>query len=233
MSKIKCRYCNSLIEYRETANYMLFCPECKKPISLVCEYGFGPVTPCSVFLGNDAVAEIIKESDNYILKIYDYHNFKLPFLQKLNTKIIPLKSCYLDALMESKDVIYEFLNNTNVVKLDIIQKSNVNICVFNTWNGRPWDAVYTVKECFVFEDLIEIIFTSYDRIVIYNPSGIMNTEKEFIIQDADKIKWIVAAADAKHEILYEKKNGILYKNGKELIRISPQKPAFFMGLPLK
>lgn len=233
MSKVKCRYCNCLIEYRETANYILFCPECKKQISLICEYGFGPVTPCSVFLGNNAVAQIIEESNDYILKIYHYRDFKLPFLQKRNTKTIPLKNSYLDALIESKDIIYEFLNNTNVGKLDIIRKNSVNICVFNTWNGRPWDAVYTVKECLVFDDLIEIVFTSYDRMLVYNPSGIKNTEKEFIIQDADKIKWIVVAADAEREILYEKKNGILYKNKKECVKLSPQKPALFMGLPLK
>lgn len=233
MSKVKCRYCDYLIEYRESANYVLFCPKCKKPISLVCEYGFGSVTPCSVFLGNNAVAEIIKESNDYVLKIYHHCNFKLPFLQKFNTKNIKLKSSYLDALIESKGIVYKLLNNTNIGKLDIIKKNSVNICVFNTWNGRPWDAVYSVKECLVFDDLIEIIFTSYDRIIVYNPSGIKNTEKEFIIQDADKIKWIVAAAAAEREILYEKKNGILYKNKKECVNISPQNPALFMGLPLK
>lgn len=67
---VKCQFCGTVSEYETAANVIIYCPKCRKLISSECEYGFGPVTPCTVYLGENEIAKIILK-DRYVL-VSDY-----------------------------------------------------------------------------------------------------------------------------------------------------------------
>lgn len=49
----KCNSCGQVYEYDGCANLIIFCPRCKKYDYLECEYGYGPVVPSIIKLGNE------------------------------------------------------------------------------------------------------------------------------------------------------------------------------------
>lgn len=53
-----CKHCGQAFDYDISGNDIYFCPYCKKATDCVCDYGFGPITPCTVWLGPEPVAEI-------------------------------------------------------------------------------------------------------------------------------------------------------------------------------
>ncbi len=58
MQKIKCRKCNLEYDAPISGNDIYFCPKCHVQIACKCEYGFGPITPCSIYVGDKEVAQI-------------------------------------------------------------------------------------------------------------------------------------------------------------------------------
>ncbi|MBO4998582.1 MAG: hypothetical protein J6D02_11335 [Lachnospira sp.] len=58
MHSTVCRFCGEQFEHQRAANFIVFCPNCKKRTYLECEYGFGPIVPCSIFVGVMKVGEI-------------------------------------------------------------------------------------------------------------------------------------------------------------------------------
>lgn len=66
-----CKFCNNTVEHDVSANMILICPECKKVIKITCDYGFGPILPCDIYVGSEIVATI---KDGYILvsKVFNF-----------------------------------------------------------------------------------------------------------------------------------------------------------------
>ena len=93
MGNIKCKECNYEISYTQFANFIIFCPNCLKQSYLECEYGYGPVVPCHILLGEKEIGIITKRGYTYILQTL------------YSDKIIELEKEYLEALKEAADII--------------------------------------------------------------------------------------------------------------------------------
>lgn len=94
METTECKYCDTKISYQLSANFIVLCPKCKHNVLLECEYGYGPVTPCNILLGNEKIGTVnVNDSNKYYL---DYQSEK-----------IMLNKTYLEALHEASEVIKE------------------------------------------------------------------------------------------------------------------------------
>ena len=91
-----CKHCKQEIEYEISANFIVFCPHCKKYVFLQCEYGYGPVVPCRVLLGREEIA-MITDADRRN-GVYRYDSDKFDYHRTLQ------KKASLEALMEAKDL---------------------------------------------------------------------------------------------------------------------------------
>lgn len=96
---IECKKCGCKVFYKSLgANFIIFCLDCKEMMYLECEYGYGSVTPCSLYYKNKVVGTIdTNEKGRYIL----------------NSSYIPkgmcLKNSYLNALYEAADVVQKLI----------------------------------------------------------------------------------------------------------------------------
>lgn len=54
----KCSNCNKEFEHGISTNMIIYCPLCKKSTGSISEYGFGPIVPCDIFLGEKIIATI-------------------------------------------------------------------------------------------------------------------------------------------------------------------------------
>ncbi len=150
---IECRYCDCNVSYTPRTNFILFCPECKREIYLECEYGYGPVTPCSVLLGGDSMGTVtVNNKDEYSLKM------------ESDGKQIKLRGCYLEALHEASNIVKSILRpmtkneGTNSFK---IKKQGGSLCFYGDWFGRPGDNFHRIKHYFYQDDVLEIIFDEW------------------------------------------------------------------------
>lgn len=163
------------------ANFIVFCPECKREIYLECEYGYGPVTPCSILLGEDSIGTVIVNNKNeYLLKI------------ESNGKQIILRESYLEALNEASKIMKSILTkkmkneDSNTFK---IKTQGGSLCFYGDWFGKPYDNFHRIKYYNFQDDVLEIVFDEWERLIVFEPLGITNTEKEFSINQAKMIKW--------------------------------------------
>ncbi|MBO6129409.1 MAG: hypothetical protein J6P79_11005 [Pseudobutyrivibrio sp.] len=60
MEKLECKTCGNTFSSPAAGNAIYLCPKCKAYVSCICDYGFGPITPCSIFLGEEEIATIIE-----------------------------------------------------------------------------------------------------------------------------------------------------------------------------
>ena len=58
MNQLKCNNCKYTYSAPTTANDIYICPKCHKYVGCLCEYGFGSITPCCIFVGEKEVAKI-------------------------------------------------------------------------------------------------------------------------------------------------------------------------------
>lgn len=54
----KCNNCNKNFEHGVSGNMILFCPYCRKCAGSISDYGFGPIVPCDVYLGDKIIASM-------------------------------------------------------------------------------------------------------------------------------------------------------------------------------
>lgn len=107
MGTIECKYCDTKITYQPSANFIVFCPKCKRNVFLECEYGYGPVTPCDILLGDEKIGTVnVNEKHKYYL---DYKSEK-----------IMLDKTYLEALHEASEIVKESLE----VNYERIEENN-------------------------------------------------------------------------------------------------------------
>ena len=69
MTKLTCDRCSYAYEAKCNApNIIFLCPKCFNYVACECEYGFGPIVPCSILFGEKKIAEIVyKDSTDYRL----------------------------------------------------------------------------------------------------------------------------------------------------------------------
>ena len=94
---VSCTDCGRSYTVEETGNTMVFCPSCRKMIFLTCEAGYGPVTPCNLYIGEEPAGSVVIENSTYILK------------SLYLSKVIPLQQRYLQALYETQDIVETYL----------------------------------------------------------------------------------------------------------------------------
>ena len=100
MRQRQCRHCSEKYEYEGFVNLIIFCPHCHEYDYLECEYGYGPVVPCRICLGNDKMGMgTYYESDNRLYQLTS---------EKFNLDEI-LGNTYLKALYEARDIISKYL----------------------------------------------------------------------------------------------------------------------------
>ncbi|WP_198528774.1 hypothetical protein [Kineothrix alysoides] len=210
MHTIECKYCDCKVSYMPCANFIVFCPECKREIFLECEYGYGPVTPCSIFLGEDSIGTVTANNKNeYLLKI------------ESDNQQIKLKESYLEALHEASKIMRKILIPTTKNK-DLnsfkIRKQGGSLCFFGDWFGKPWDNFHRIKNYSYQDDVLEIVFDEWERLLVFEPLGMINTDKEFSIKQAKMVKlsWYSYNNSEKelNKISYELIDGSVYKISK-------------------
>ncbi len=54
-----------------SANYICLCPTCRKLNGCECEYGYGPITPCEIYLGEKFIGQILYKNGEYRLECED------------------------------------------------------------------------------------------------------------------------------------------------------------------
>lgn len=177
--EIECKYCDRKISYIPSANFMVFCPWCKSEILLECEYGYGPVTPCQILLGEEKIATVKESNRNYFLEM------------ESGGEKIELKEKYMGALSEASRIINNMLipdwqDSVNSIE---IKKRSGSICFYGEWFGRPYDNYHKIKGYSYTGDTLEIVFDQWEQLIVIEPSGIINTEKEFRISSAKQVKW--------------------------------------------
>lgn len=205
MKTIECQYCNEISTYQSEANFIVFCPQCKRKIYLECEYGYGPVTPCSILLGCEKIGDVV---------VNDKNQYRLD----INGKQILLKKTYLNALEEATQIIRKMLNPKYREQEDDLFELKSNggfLSFYGEPFGRPGDNFHGVIDCSFHDHLLEILFREGEHLIIFEPEGIINNEHELIIQKAQIIKWnwIPYGYSEKrvHKISYECKDGKVYK----------------------
>ncbi len=56
--KIICKDCKTEYEIPLSANFMYFCPGCKKYNGCECEYGYAAIVPCEIYLGEKLLGRL-------------------------------------------------------------------------------------------------------------------------------------------------------------------------------
>lgn len=59
MRTTTCKKCGKTCCFTQTVNYIAICDACFSTIECECEYGFGPITPCEIYVGGKEVAKIV------------------------------------------------------------------------------------------------------------------------------------------------------------------------------
>lgn len=97
MANAVCVHCKHEFSYDLSANFIIFCPKCRKQTFMECEYGYGPVTPCDIRLGNEKIAAVTTE--NYV---YYYKSERFGIDKRLEKE-------YLEALQEAAKLTAKLL----------------------------------------------------------------------------------------------------------------------------
>lgn len=187
---MECNYCDREFTYALHSNFIVFCPECKRQTMLECEYGYGPVTPCHIEVGEETVG---------IVTCNDKHEYYLELDR--GWKKIKLKESYLNALQEASRMMGQDLTpkrkNRELDSLKI-KKEGGSLCIYGEWDGRPYDNYHKIKAFSCANDVLEIHFTDHaEKLLVIHPTGITNTSEEFSIQHAQKVKWYWLFYDGK------------------------------------
>lgn len=96
-----CIACQSSYEFEGSANLLAFCPHCKQFDYMECEYGFGPVVPCRIYVGSEWIGTVTYDDQRqltYRLDCEQYHIHQR------------LEATYLDAIYEARDLIVKHLS---------------------------------------------------------------------------------------------------------------------------
>lgn len=192
LKHLECIYCDTKFSVEICANFSVICPCCKRSIYLECEYGFGPVTPCQIYLGEKAVGIVESKGTNYYLN--------------METKNINLSSTNLEAISEAEKIIKEHMKISHPNKTFEILTQGGSLCFYGDWFGRSYDNFHKIIHARYDDKLLEIFFDCHEHLIIYEPQNITNTKHELKIKNAKKVKWMYIP----YETATTKHNTIIY-----------------------
>ena len=66
--KIVCKNCKTEYTIPLSANFISFCPTCKELNGIECEYGFAPITPCEIYLGEKQIGRLLGSGGSFRLE---------------------------------------------------------------------------------------------------------------------------------------------------------------------
>lgn len=198
----ECQYCDEIVEYEPEANFIVICSNCKRKIYFECEYGYGPVTPCSILLGQKRIAKVVTDHRNQYILYYNDHQ-------------IQLKERYLEALNEAVQIISGIINsNKNDCYFEIKKKGGF-LYFYGDSFGRPGDNFHEVVTSSYQNNILEIGFNGGEQLIVFEPHNIINTTSELSIQNAKLVKWIWIPYGSSQKkikkISYQIVNGLVYK----------------------
>ena len=58
MQQLECKQCGHSYSGPTTGNDIYLCPKCNAYVGCLCDYGFGPIVPCNIFLGEKKIAKV-------------------------------------------------------------------------------------------------------------------------------------------------------------------------------
>lgn len=95
----RCKDCGCEFEISKhpLGNIVVICPKCKGYIGSVSDYGYGPIAPCDVYIGEEIIGKITEEKQGY-----RFDSEKLGIGNLLDGKYADLE-CYKDAAALVKD----------------------------------------------------------------------------------------------------------------------------------
>ena len=93
LDSVRCKECSCEINFAPCANFVVLCPGCLKYSYIECEYGYGPVVPCSIFLGEKEIGTVTQRGYKYILQT------------QYSDEITVLENQYLEALEEAAEIV--------------------------------------------------------------------------------------------------------------------------------
>lgn len=140
--------------------------------------------------------------------------------------VFKLSGNWTEQKQELYDWMIEMENNYE------IKMRGGSMCFYGEWFGRPYDNFHRVKRASIINDTLTIQFEGGEILTAASPGNIKNTEKEFIIVDAESIEWTwfyyerTQSSEIHRGYVYQKKaNGSYTKsfNGKEVI-FHPKEP---------
>ncbi|MBD5497100.1 MAG: hypothetical protein HDR11_04950 [Lachnospiraceae bacterium] len=219
---LECIYCDTAFSIEACANFTVICPCCKRSIYLECEYGYGPVTPCRIYLGSE-IAGVVESQEA------DYH-------LHINRRKIRLAKTYLDAITEAEEIVKKRLHIVRPCKdLRILTKGG-SLCFYGDWFGRPYDNCHKIVRTHYDGEILEIQFEQSERLLVYNPEGITSMLQELRIEKASKLKWLYIPYGVRtteyHTITYTMEDGTLFKetaHGKESLSLDGASAAVSIG----
>ncbi len=219
---LECIYCDTSFSVEACANFAAICPCCKRSAYLECEYGYGPVTPCRIYLGGEITGVVESQKTDYHLNI--------------NHRKIRLAKTYLDAIAEAEKIVKKRLHIFRSGKdLHLLTKGG-SLCFYGDWFGRPYDNYHKIVRTHYDGEILEIQFAHSERLLVYNPKGITNTTQELRIEKASKLKWLYIPYGVRttkyRSITYAMEGNTLFKetaHGKELLPSAEPSAAVYMG----
>lgn len=176
LKNLECIYCGTKFSVKIQTNFSVICPCCKRSIFLESEYGFGPVTPCQIYLGEKIVGIVESEARHYYLN--------------MNTKRINLNKTYLEAIPEAEEVLKKHLNIFRPNKDLQILTQGGSLCFYGDWFGKPYDNFHKIVQTNYDGEILEIKFDHLEHLIIYEPENIISTKNELKITKAKKVKWM-------------------------------------------
>lgn len=224
MCTTECKYCDTIVSYKTYANFIIFCPNCKRYIFLECEYGYGPVTPCNIFLGNKKIGLVDEDDTN-------------KYYLEYGSEKIMLNKTYLKALKESVEIVREKMHPNKYKKdseLLIVKKLGGGVCFYGDWIGKSGLNYRRIEKYSFDGEILEIDFDYDEKVLVFEPLGIKNTINEFGIFDAKKVRWIRYYKEGYerkvNKISYELRDGKVYKinnQGEEILERKRPYYAFY------
>lgn len=216
LKHLECIYCDTKFSVEICANFSVICPCCKRNVYLECEHGFGPVTPCRIYLGEEIVGIVESKATSYYLN--------------MRRKNITLNNTYLDAISEAQKIVREHLKILRPSKKLEILTQGGSLCFYGDWFGRPYDNFHKIIHTSYDGELLNILFDCYEHLIIYEPENITNTEHELKIRIARKVKWMYlpyGTNTRKHNtIIYTVEDGKISKQTKYGIEYLTPKDSF-------
>lgn len=173
---LECIYCDTKFSVEIFDNYDVICPCCKRSIFSECEYGYGPVTPCRIYLGPEIVGMVESEGANYYLN--------------MNSEKIPLNNTYMKAIPEAVGIVRSELGLILPQEDIEITAKGGSLCFYGDWFGRPYDNYHQIIHTSYDGEILNLIFKGGEQLLVYEPENITSSKKELKIAKARKLKWI-------------------------------------------